>query len=92
MSDIFVKAASSGGYGTTGWRKASRIWAKTANSPSTGWREATGVWIKNATQWLKVWPISGIFASRVPYISASSADTYANRLTTAGRIRMGYAY
>lgn len=92
MSDIFVKAASSGGYGTTGWRKASRIWAKTANSPSTGWREATGVWIRNATQWLKVWPISGIFASRVPYISASSADTYANRLTTAGRIRMGYAY
>lgn len=92
MSDIFVKAASSGGYGTTGWRKASRIWAKTANSPSTGWREATGVWIRNATQWLKVWPISGIFASRVPYISTSSADTYANRLTTAGRIRMGYAY
>ena len=92
MSDIFVKAATSGGQGTTGWRKASRIWAKTDNSPSTGWREATGVWIRNATQWLKVWPISGIFASRVPYISTSDAGTYADRLTTAGRIRMGYAY
>lgn len=92
MSDIFVKAASSGGYGTTGWRKASRIWAKTANSPSTGWREATGVWIRNATQWLKVWPISGIFASRVPFIADFSSDAYAARLTTASRLRIGTSY
>lgn len=92
MSDIFVKAASSGGQGTTGWRKASRIWAKTSNSPSTGWREATGVWIRNATQWLKVWPISGIFASRVPFIANFSSDTYANRLTTANKLRIGTSY
>ena len=91
MSDIFVKSAGATG-GTTGWRKASRIWAKTAGYGSTGWREATGVWIKNATQWLKVWPISGIFASRVPFIADFSFDAYADRLTTASRLRIGTSY
>lgn len=89
MSDIFIKNASQG---FAGWRKASRIWSKTSGSGSTGWREATSIWIKNATQWLKVWPTSGIFATRVPFISDFSSDTYANRLTTASKLRIGTSY
>ena len=65
MSDIFIKNA---GQGSAGWRKASNIWVKTSGLGSTGWRSAAGVWIRNVTQWLRVWPLSGIFATRVPYI------------------------
>ena len=89
MSDIFIKNA---GQGSAGWRKASNIWVKTSGLGSTGWRSAAGVWIRNATQWLRVWPLSGIFATRVPYIADFSSDTYANRLTSASKLRIGTSY
>jgi hypothetical protein len=89
MSDIFVKTAGSG---STGWRKAANIFVKTAGLGSTGWKAAAGVWIKNATQWLKVWPLSGILATRVPFIATTSATAYADRLTTSSRVRIGTSY
>lgn len=89
MSDIFIKTS---GQGSTGWRKASNLFVKTSGLGSTGWRTALGVWIRNATQWLKVWPLSGVFASRVPYIASGSADAYASRLTASNVIRIGTAY
>ena len=91
MSDIFVKTS---GLGSTGWRKASNIFVKTSGLGSVGWKSAVGVWIRNATQWLKVWPLSGIFATRVPYIGYFSSDTYANRMPNAtyGTIRIGDSY
>lgn len=85
MSDIFVKTTT-----TTGWKKATNIFVKTTTT--TGWKAAVAVWIKNATQWLKVWPTSGIFATRVPFIADFYSDTYANRFTNASRIRIGTSY
>lgn len=91
MSDIFVKTAGSG---QTGWRKASNIWVKINGSGQTGWRSALGVWIRNSTQWLKVWPLSGIFATRRPYIKNFASDAYADRMptTTYPVIRIGTSY
>jgi len=91
MSDIFIKNA---GQGSAGWRKASNIWVKTSGLGSTGWRSAAGVWIRNVTQWLRVWPLSGIFATRVPYIGYFSSDTYAGRMPNASYpvIRIGDSY
>jgi len=91
MSDIFVKTS---GLGSTGWKKASSIFVKTSGLGSTGWRSAVGVWIRNATQWLKVWPLSGIFATRVPYIAKFSSNTYAERMPNATYpvVRIGDSY
>jgi hypothetical protein len=91
MSDIFIKNS---GQGTAGWRKASNIFVKTAGAGSTGWKSAIGVWIKNATQWLRVWPLSGIFATRVPYIAKLSADIYEDRMPNATYpvVRIGTSY
>ena len=82
MSDIFIKAGD-------GWKKASKLWVKDGT-----WRTVTNVWIRNLTQWLKVWPLSGIFASRAPWIANLSSDTYANRMptTAAPVIRIGMSY
>jgi hypothetical protein len=85
MSDIFVKTA---GLGSTGWRKAANLFVKTAGLGSTGWRSAVGVWIRNATQWLKVWPLSGVFA----WIGDNSTTAYADRLTNSGVVRIGSNY
>lgn len=95
MSDIFVKTAGTITTPATGWRKASNIFVKTAGtilSPAVGWKNATNVWIKTASQWLKVWPTSGIFASRSPFIADFSSDPYASRLTTANKLRIGTSY
>jgi hypothetical protein len=91
MSDIFIKNS---GQGTAGWRKASKIFVKTAGAGSTGWKSAIGVWIKNATQWLRVWPLSGIFATRVPYIAKLSEDIYEDRMPNATYpvVRIGTSY
>ena len=91
MSDIFVKTS---GLGSTGWRKASNIFVKTSGLGSTGWRSAVGVWIRNSTQWLRVWPQSGIFATRVPYIAKFSSNTYAERMPIATYpvVRIGDSY
>ena len=89
MSDIFVKTA---GLGSTGWRKAANLFVKTSGWGSTGWRSAAGVWIRNATQWLKVWPLSGVFATRTPWIGADSTTAYADRLTNSSVVRVGSNY
>lgn len=89
MSDFFIKTAASG---TTGWRKMSNLFVKTAASGSTGWKAAIGIWIRNATQWLKVWPQSGVFATRVAWIGPNSDTAYADRLTSSSRIRIGSNY
>ena len=91
MSDIFIKNA---GQGSAGWRKASNLFIKNAGQGSAGWRPALAVWIRNLTQWVKVWPLSGIIATRVPYIGYFSSDTYANRMPNATYpvIRIGDSY
>jgi hypothetical protein len=89
MSDIFVKTA---GLGSTGWRKAANLFVKTAGLGSTGWKSAIGVWIKTSTQWLRVWPLSGVFATRTPWIGDNSTTAYADRLTSSGAIRIGSNY
>jgi len=91
MSDFFIKTGSSG---STGWRKMSNLFVKTAGSGSTGWKKAIGIWLKNTTSagWLKVWPLSGVFASRAPWIATSTSTTYANRLTTSDAMRIGSVY
>jgi hypothetical protein len=89
MSDIFVKTS---GLGSTGWRKAANLFVKTSGLGSTGWRSAAGVWIRNATQWLKVWPLSGVFATRTPWIGDNSTTVYADRLTNSSVIRVGSNY
>ena len=91
MSDIFIKTANTG---SAGWRKASKIFVKTANPGSGSWRSAAAVWIKNQTQWLKVWPTSGIIASRVPHIGYNASDTYAGRMPNATYpvVRIGDSY
>lgn len=89
MSDIFIKTA---GQGSAGWRKASNLFVKTSNFGSTGWRTALGVWIRSATQWLRVWPLSGVFATRTPWIGPDSTTAYVDRLTNSGVVRIGSNY
>ncbi len=89
MSDIFVKTA---GLGSTGWKKATNLFVKTAGLGNTGWKAAIGVWIRNATQWIKVWPLSGVFATRRPWIGNNSDSLYADRLQNSGIIRIGSNY
>jgi hypothetical protein len=89
MSDIYVKTS---GLGSTGWRKAANIFVKTSGLGSTGWRNAVGVWIRTATQWLKAWPLSGVFATRTPWIGTDSTTVYADRLASSGAIRIGSNY
>jgi hypothetical protein len=89
MSDIFVKTS---GLGSTGWRKATNLFIKTSNFGSTGWRSALGVWIRTATQWLRVWPLSGVFATRTPWIGADSTTAYADRLINSSVVRIGSNY
>jgi hypothetical protein len=89
MSDIFVKTA---GLGSTGWKKATNLFVKTSGLGNTGWKAAVGVWIRNATQWIKVWPLSGVFATRRPWIGNNSDSLYADRLQDSGIIRIGSNY
>jgi len=89
MSDFFIKTA---GAGNTGWRKMSNLFIKTAALGSTGWRSAVGIWIRQAANWLKVWPLSGVFATRPAWIGPDSTTTYADRLTSSSRIRIGSNY
>ena len=89
MSDFFIKNAN---WGSGGWRKATNIFIKNAGWGSGGWRSAIGVWIRNSTQWLKVWPLSGVFASRRPWIGDNSTTAYADRKTSTGAIRIGSNY
>jgi len=89
MSDIFIKTTGSG---STGWRKMSNLFVKTTGSGSTGWKAAIGVWLRLATSWIKVWPLSGVFATRTAWIGPDSTTAYADRLTSSNVIRIGSNY
>lgn len=81
-SDIFIKTGSST------WSKLTNLFIKTGSST---WSAATGIWAYLQADWVKVWPLSGIFSTRKPWIAASSSDTYSNRITT-GPLRIGTSY
>lgn len=87
MSDFFIKTAGSG---STGWRKMSNLFVKTAGSGSTGWKAAIRVFLRNSGGWLRVWPLSGVFAETNPFIVENQNDTRSSRITTA--IRIGTTY
>lgn len=84
MSDIFIKAAD----GT--WKKASNIFIRLAGGV---WQAAASIFLKiSSVDWIKVWPLSGIFSTRSPWIGPNSDTAYADRLTTSSRIRIGSNY
>jgi hypothetical protein len=84
MSDFFVKRAD----GT--WAKAVNIFIKLA---SGAWQAASSIFLKlNAIEWIKVWPLSGIFSTRAPWIGPNSDTVFADRLTSSSRIRIGSNY
>jgi hypothetical protein len=91
MSDIFIKTAASG---STGWKKMSNLFVKTASSGSTGWKAALGVWIRGSASWLKVWPLSGVFATRAAWFGPDSDTVYADRMPSTAQpvVRIGSNY
>jgi len=89
MSDIFFKTDASG---SPGWRKMINLFFKTDASGSPGWKQAIAIWLRTADQWLKVWPVSGVFASRTAWIGPDSTTTYDNRLTQYSYIYIGSNY
>lgn len=74
-SDIFIKTASST------WSKMTNMFIKTGSST---WSTAKAIWTYLQADWVKVWPLSGIFASRVPFIGFDNTTTYSGRLTNSG--------
>lgn len=80
-SDIFIKTASST------WSKATGIFIKTA---SATWSSAKAVWMFIDANWLKIWPLSGIFSNTSPYIATTSASTTA--ISHPTRLRIGTTY
>ncbi|MFZ9740603.1 MAG: beta strand repeat-containing protein [Candidatus Nanopelagicaceae bacterium] len=91
MSDIFIKTAASG---STGWKKMTNLFVKTASSGSTGWKAALGVWIRGSASWLKVWPLSGVFATRAAWFGPTSGTVYADRMPSTAQpvVRIGSSY
>lgn len=86
MSDIWVKTAS--GTSNAAWKKAVNIFVKTlSGTSSAAWSAVKGVWVFN-TSWLKVWPLSGVFAITNPYVASSSASTS----PISGAVRVGTTY
>lgn len=84
MSDIFIKAAD----GT--WKKATNIFIRLA---STAWQAASSIFLRiNTVDWIKVWPLSGIFSTRNPWIGPNSDTVYADRLTSSSKVRIGSNY
>jgi hypothetical protein len=60
---------------------------------SSTWSTAKAVWMYLQADWVKVWPLSGIFANRVPFIGFDSGTTYSGRLTNSGdAIVIGSSY
>lgn len=82
-SDIYIKTGSST------WSKMINAFVKTS---STVWSQAVAVWMFINADWVKVWPLSGIFSTRNPYIGTSSSTAYADRLTGSNVIRIGTSY
>lgn len=91
MSDIFIKTAGSG---STGWKKMTNLFVKTASLGSTGWKAALGVWIRGSASWLKVWPLSGVFATRAAWFGPDSTTAYADRMPSTAQpvVRIGSNY
>lgn len=82
-SDIFIKSGSST------WSKMTNMFIKTGTST---WSAAKAVWMYLQADWVKVWPLSGIYSTRKPWIAASSGDAYSSRLTSSNTIRIGTSY
>lgn len=80
-SDIFIKTAS-------GWTAglAKSIFIKTA---SATWSAAKSVWLFFDAGWTKVWPLSGVYPTRNPFISTTSSST---ELSNATVLRVGTTY
>ena len=80
-SDIFIKT-------TSGWQdgKAKNIFIKTSSSI---WSKAKHVWLFFDAGWTRVWPLSGIFATRNPFISTTSSST---ELSEGTVLRVGTTY
>lgn len=89
MSDFFIKTGSSG---QTGWKKMTSLFIKTAAAGTAGWKAATNIFLRFADGWLNVWPFSGVFSTRNPWISLNTGDTYTSRLTSSNAVRIGTRY
>lgn len=93
MSDIFIKTSPQG---SGGWQKAIKIFIKTAAQGTAGWASAKAVFLKTTANglagWLRVWPTSGVFSTRNPWISLNSGDPYSSRLTNSDAVRIGTRY
>ena len=88
MSDIWIKTTNTG---TTKWRKATNIYIKRLSSGTTKWFAAKAIWIKNTSAaWLRVWPLSGVYAITDPYITTTASGTTA--LDSGNVIRIGTEY
>ena len=86
MSDIWIKASTTG---ATRWKKATAIHIKRL---SATWSAAKNIWIKTGTSaWLKVWPLSGVFATSDPFITTTASGSTPIYFDSAP-IRIGTAY
>jgi uncharacterized repeat protein (TIGR02543 family) len=86
MSEIWIKTSNTG---TTRWRKATAIHIKRL---SAAWSAAKNVWIKTGTSsWLRVWPLSGVFATSSPYITTTASGSTPIYFDSAP-IRIGTTY
>jgi hypothetical protein len=80
-SDIFIKTAS-------GWATglAKKIFIKTASST---WSAAKSVFLFFDAGWTKVWPLSGVYATRNPFVSTTSSTS---ELSEGTVLRVGATY
>ena len=80
-SDIFIKTSS-------GWTagKAKKIFIKTA---SATWSAAKSVFLFFDAGWTKVWPLSGVYPTRNPFVSTTSSST---ELSSSTVLRVGTTY
>lgn len=80
-SDIFIKTPS-------GWTAglAKSIFIKTA---SATWSAAKSIFLFFDAGWTKVWPLSGVYPTRNPFISTTSSST---ELSNATVLRVGTTY
>ncbi len=84
---IRVKTGSSTWSAAT---SATKGYIKTA----ANWVPAKFIWMRFLSGWVRIWPTSGIFETREPFIQYFASDTYANRMPNATYpvIRIGDSY
>jgi hypothetical protein len=80
-SDIFIKTASSWASGL-----AKKIFIKTASST---WSAAKSVWLFFDAGWTRVWPLSGVYVTRNPFVSTTSSPS---ELSSSTILRVGTTY